>query len=245
MKIEKYRFIKNGKYEVIIDNNKYIIYEDVIVKNNLLVKKEITKSLLNDLIKSNAFYEAYYFSLKMIKNRLRTKKEIIEKLKKSEYPSDIISSVIERLEKEKYLNDDIYSKSYIHDMIHLKMIGPLKIIKDLEMKGISKDIVLNNIKVYTKDIEYEKLNKLITKAVSNNSNKSTYILKNKIVYDMLNKGFTKSYILDVIDSINIDDSNAYQKEYDKLYRKYSTKYSGNQLDYIIKQKLYSKGFKKN
>ncbi len=245
MKIEKYKFIKNGKYEVIIDSDKYIIYEDVIVKNNLLVKKEITKEQLKELVSENSFYDAYYASLKQIKNKLRTKKEIIDFLKKNGYSSKNINFVIERLEKEKYINDDIYSKSYIHDCIHLKMIGPLKIKNDLINKGIDKSIVLKNINVYTKDIEKEKLNKLIKKTVTSNSNKSSYFLKNKIVYDMTNKGFTKRYILDVLDSIEINDEEAYQKEYDKLYKKYSSKYSGNELEYKIKQKLYSKGFKKD
>ena len=32
-----------------------------------------------------------------------------------------------------------------------------------------------------------------------------------------------------------------KKEYDKLYKKLSRKYSGNELEYKIKEKLYQKG----
>ena len=34
-------------------------------------------------------------------------------------------------------------------------------------------------------------------------------------------------------------------EYEKLYNKYKNKYTGSDLEYFIKQKLYSKGFKKS
>ena len=40
-----------------------------------------------------------------------------------------------------------------------------------------------------------------------------------------------------------DDSFIAKKEYDKLYKKYSKKYSDKELDYVIRQKLYQKGFK--
>ena len=37
------------------------------------------------------------------------------------------------------------------------------------------------------------------------------------------------------------DKRIAKKEYDKLYKKYSTKYEGYQLDKIIREKLYLKG----
>ena len=243
MKIEKYKFLKNGKYEVLIDNNKYIIYEDIIIKNNLLVKKEIDRKELDILLKDNSFYEAYYKAITYINKKLRTKKEIVNYLKKYEFDNKVISDVIKKLEEDKYLNDDIYLKAYIHDQMVLKMIGPNKIKDDLIKKGINEEIVSKNLNVYTKDIELEKLNKIIPKLINTNKNKSSYYLKNKILNDMLNKGFTKEYIMDVIEQENFDDSDIYKKEYEKLYKKLSSKYSGSTLEYKIKEKLYSKGFR--
>ena len=50
MNIEKYKKLSNGKYRVMLDNGTIMdIYEDVIVKNNLLYKKEIDVSLLDKL----------------------------------------------------------------------------------------------------------------------------------------------------------------------------------------------------
>lgn len=38
MKIEKYKYIGLGKYKVLISGKEYIIYEDVIIKYNILSK---------------------------------------------------------------------------------------------------------------------------------------------------------------------------------------------------------------
>ena len=41
MNVSNIKLNKNGKYEVIIDNKKYILYQDVIIKYLLFSKKEI------------------------------------------------------------------------------------------------------------------------------------------------------------------------------------------------------------
>lgn len=245
MKIEKYRFLSNGRYEVVIDNQKYIIYEDIILKNNLLSKKDITKSFLDELLINNSFYEAYYKAVSYINMKLRTKKEIESYLKKSSFNTKVIKDVLIKLEEENYINDDVYSKAYIHDQMILKMVGPNKIKADLVKMGLKEDIIVNNLDVYSKEKELEKLEKIIPKLINNNKNKSSSYLKNKILNDLLNKGFTKEYIITILEKQKFDDSNIYKKEYDKLYKKLSKKYSGNELEFKIKQKLYAKGFRQN
>ena len=53
MKIEKYKYLNGGKYKVYIDNNYYVIYEDIIIKHNILSKKEITEEELNIFLNEN------------------------------------------------------------------------------------------------------------------------------------------------------------------------------------------------
>ena len=53
MKIEKYKFLGNGRYQIVIDGVKYIIYEDIILKYNILSKNIITKNDLDNYLKDN------------------------------------------------------------------------------------------------------------------------------------------------------------------------------------------------
>ena len=62
--------------------------------------------------------------------------------------------------------------------------------------------------------------------------------------DLINKGFYKEDIMLVLEEFTIkDDKNIYLKEYNKLKNKLSKKYSGEELEYQIKNNLYKKGFK--
>ena len=57
MKIKKVR--KQGtKYKIILENNDVITtYDEVIIKNNILYKKEINLDLLNRILEENKYYE--------------------------------------------------------------------------------------------------------------------------------------------------------------------------------------------
>ena len=64
----------------------------------------------------------------------------------------------------------------------------------------------------------------------------------KIINDLLKLGYSRDIIVEIVDKREFSVSkDLIKKEYDKLYRKYSKKYSGSELEYKIKQKLYQKG----
>lgn len=242
MKIEKYKYLGNGKYKVTIDKEEFIIYEDIIIKYNLLSKDKIDKKELDKYLKDNSFYESYYLSLKYINTKMRTSKEIEKYLKKKEVDDKVIKEVIDKLKDDGYLNEDIYTKAYINDEINLRLSGPYKIKKDLIDLGISKEIIDKNIDIYTKDIVYEKIEKYVKKEIKLNKNKSSKMLKLKIINTLNSKGFSKEDILFILENISIDDKEIYDIEYKKIYDKLSKKYSGKELEYKVKQKMFQKGF---
>ena len=127
MKIEK--IIKKNKnvYQIkFSDNTSLNFYDDTIIKYNLLVNKNVDEATYKEALLFNQKAEAYYKAINYINQKLRTKKEIEKKLK--DYNKDIVNEVIAKLEEQKYLNDDIYIKSYINDQINLTLKGPKKIV---------------------------------------------------------------------------------------------------------------------
>ena len=242
MKIEKYRYLTDGRYKVVIDGKEYILFEDVILKHKLLSAKEIEYDTLMEYLQDNESYEAYYLAVKYIKNRLRTSKEIRSYLDKKGYNKTIIDKIVLKLENEKYLDEGLYCSSYIHDQVYLKECGPIKIRKDLEKLGVSDKTIDENMRMFTKEIQESKIMKYINKEVKINKNKSEKMLKAKILERLVNNGFYRDDILKCLNSVSIDEKDIYKREYDKIYNKLSKKYAGKELEYMIKQKLFQKGF---
>lgn len=242
MKIQGYKYLGNSKYKVIINNEEYTLYEDIILKYDLLIKNVNEKDLAK-FLEENKRFEAYYVALKYIKTKLRTRKEIEEYLSKKDYNDFDIDYAVARLEQEKYIDERVYAKSYILDAINLKNIGPNKIVMELTNLGIDKNIVLDELSIFTNYIEEEKVYKYIEKSIKNNHNKSSCILKNKIKQNLINLGYNPNIINKYLNEYNIDDNEIYQKELEKVRSKLSRKYTGKELEYKIKEYMYRKGFK--
>ena len=57
MKILKYKKISRGRYKLTTDTSELVLYEDVILKNNLLYNKDITLEILEKIMNENIYYE--------------------------------------------------------------------------------------------------------------------------------------------------------------------------------------------
>ncbi|MBQ2639796.1 MAG: RecX family transcriptional regulator [Bacilli bacterium] len=243
MRILKYKKQINGKYKIVLDNNQdLLLYEDTILKYNLLIKGEISTEQLKEITDFNFQCDVYYVALKSLKSRFKSVKELKNSLIKKEYPKDLVDNTVNRLIKEKYLDDRLFSKSYINNQIITTSKGPKKISIELTKKGVSKEIINDEIKNFTEDDQIKKIDKVINKLIKSNRSRGSIVLKNKISTDLINMGYDLSIINKVINNYSFKvDKDIYQKEYNKLYKKLSKKYQGIELEYKIKEKLYQKG----
>lgn len=241
MKVKKYKKLRNGKYQVIIDDEEVILYDDIIIKHQLLLKQDIAKKELELIKKDNDFYSNYLLAVNYINRKLRSKEEIKKYLSKQEINSQDINKILDLLEENKLINDSFYVEAYIHDKMSYSNDGPLKIKNELEKLKIDLTIIDDKLTEYNTDIENEKIKKYIDKKLKNN-NKSLYELKNSILNYLVSNGYHRELVLDNLNNLHIDESDIYEKEYQKLYNKLSKKYKDKELEYKIKQKLYQKGF---
>ena len=243
LKILNYKKSGKGKYIISFDDGRKIpLYEDVILKYNLLLKKEVLDSELDEINKMNFEYDVYYIALNSISNRIKSIYELKTYLIKRSYPDELIEKAIDKLIKQGYLDDRIYTKSYINTQILTTSHGPNRIKKDLVDKRIDLNIIEDELVVFTDEIQEEKINKFINKCIKTNRTRGGLVLKQKIINDLKNNGYDFGIISRVI--VNYDFSNdgdIAKKEYEKLYKKYSKKYEGYELKRIIREKLFQKG----
>ena len=202
MKIVKYTRLASGKYKVLFDNKKeLILYESVIIDTNLLYKKEITSEEYNNLVSLNNYQDIYNKVIKYIGIRLRSKKEITDYLKKMDLSTEVVDDILNKLITNKYIDDERFSQAYIKDKYNFSNNGPYKIINELVKLGIDKDIAYT----YTFDIitnEEEKINKLINKYVKSDKKHDWYYLRNKIYNNLINLGYSKEIVINILNNYN-------------------------------------------
>lgn len=201
IKIIKYKKENNGKYKLLLEDGSTIdTYEDVILKNNLLYKKDIDDSLYDIIMNDNVYEEAYSKSINYIGIRLRSINEMKVYLKSKKYSEEVINIIIERLIKNNLLNDAIFTQAFINDKLNFTTMGPYKIELELKKHNIDNNIISKCISTIDEDIIYEKINKLITKFIKSNKKYKGFLLKNKIYTNLINLGYSSSMILEVLNN---------------------------------------------
>ena len=240
MKIIKYCKISTNKYELTLeDNTKIKLYEDIILKEELLLKKEIDD--LEQLLIKNSQYQIYDISLKYLNHHVISINGFKEYLEKKKYSQEDINNTIDKLINKGFLNDSYYAKCYINDHLNLSIDGPLKIKRHLENHHIDANVYYD---LLDKDNSFwiNRINKYLDKQLKVNK-KSLYLFKNKMLLNLINLGYEKEMINECLNKINTDNQEELkQKEREKIRIKLSRKYSGDELERKIKEKLYQKGF---
>lgn len=245
MKVVKYKKNTKGRYKVIFDDgHEALLYEDVILKYELLIKKEISLDEFILMDKYNQECDVYYVGLNKLRSRFRSTNELREILLKLEYPSDLVEKALDKLIKQGYLNDRVYVKSYLHSQIISNNKGPYLLEKELLQKKIDQSVIDDEMSEYSFDLQREKINKIIKKELMKNHSSGGVVLKQKIYIIIKQKGFDISLLNEIINNYSFgSNKDMAKKEYDKYYKKYSRKYSGEELERKIREKLYSKGLR--
>ena len=118
MKIDKYEKKQKGKYRLYLDNGEVIdTYDDVIIKNELLLKGELDLITYNKVLTDSAIYEKYNACIKYITVRVRSKKEIIDylKLEDKSKVKEIIKDLEEKIILRKLNNNEKDIKEYLNN----------------------------------------------------------------------------------------------------------------------------------
>ncbi|MBE6155406.1 MAG: hypothetical protein E7164_01465 [Firmicutes bacterium] len=233
--------ISNNKYSLIIEGKKHIVYDDVLLEYNLLKKGEISEDVYEQIVKSNNYHEAYNKMLKYITAKLRTEKEIDTKLIKLGVGKIDRQKIVERLKKERYLDPEIYVKSYINDSKLLSLNGPKKIEYELKKLGFDANLIQKYINAVEDDVWFEKVNKVIQKKSRGNKlSQKMFLLK--VTKDLINLGYDENYFSDILSTIYIDDKEQMKKDYEKVLLKLAKKYEGTKLKIMVKQKMFQLGY---
>ena len=102
------------------------------------------------------------------------------------------------------------------------------------------DEILNNI---NEDVWIEKVKKIVDKKINTNKKLSKESLLLKIKNDLILLGYSKNIIDKVLSNIIIEEDNeVIEMAFDKEYNRLSKKYKDKELEKKVKYNLYKKGF---
>lgn len=125
--------------------------------------------------------------------------EMLEKMRRWEVPEDAQARVMQRLVKERYVDDERYAQAFVKDKIRYNKWGRRKVDQALWQKHIDEDIrkrVLDEVD----DEEYlSVLRPLLKQKRKSTKANSDYELNQKLMRFAMGRGFTFDIIRQCID----------------------------------------------
>lgn len=132
--------------------------------------------------------------------------EVSEKLQKWGIAYDSIEHILDRLETEKYIDEERYCRAYVYDKFRFGKWGKIKIGQGLYMKKIPSDVAWR----YLNGIEQEEyltvLRGLLASKRKSVRGKDEYELNGKLVRFAMSRGFE---VKDIKCCLDISDEEVY------------------------------------
>ena len=240
MKIMYIRKIGKNKYEILLEQEKFRTYDTVMLKYQIMLKKELSEELIKEIREETKKAEVYDKAIQFLNRKLRSEREVREFLKTQGIEQ--MEGIIDQLRSQGFLQEDTYIEAYIHDRFSFSPDGPNKLREDLLKQNFCLEKVENGIaKIEEKEIE-KKLLRLIQKKINSNHKYSEMYCKQKVLEGMQQLGYSRYMIESILEKFELDHSDILEKEARKLYQKYKSKKEGKELFMILQQKLYQKKY---
>ena len=130
-----------SRYSVFIDGEFAfgLIMDDILyfkIKEGMELPQEKYDYIMDSVI----YIKAQDTAARFLGYKMRTRKEIHDKLMNSGYTEEICERVIRGLEKYNYINDEIYCKKYIKETLRIRPKGKYLIKQELKNKGIEASV---------------------------------------------------------------------------------------------------------
>lgn len=190
------------RYNVFIDGKFAfgLIMEDILffkIKEGNEISEEKCAYIMDTVL----YIKAQNVALRYLGYKMRTEKEIRDKLFEKEYDEVIVGRVIEFLTKYNYVDDLKYAQSYIKEVQHLKPKGSYAIKQKLREKGVS-DIIISEALEDSDLDEDEGAQSLLCKKLGERREVS-FKEKKKLHDFLLRRGYSYAIIKKAFDSLEI------------------------------------------
>lgn len=151
-----------GYFNIFLDEEFWCGLSDLQVATlDLHRGQEITQEFAESLREQSEASKAYNVALRFLSYRIRSRREVSDHLKRKEH-AEHIDEVLERLESERYLNDEDFAERWA-SMRRAEGRSPHRIGSELLQKGIDREVIDRVLLDYADDERQQALIRLISK----------------------------------------------------------------------------------
>lgn len=235
------------RYNIFLDEKyAFSVHESVLVKFGLTKGLTLENWSIDDMVYEDEISKAFNRALHYLGFRMRSEHEVKQKLLELGYGEAVVLEAIVKLRNLGFLNDETFSKALLETQKRSSGRGPRAIQQELQRKGIGKALQEKMLNTYSEDEQVEVARKVAEKEAARNRSQSPQQKEQRIHNSLLRKGYSYDIIKQALAHIDFDIPEDEWAEVtdtigEKAWRRYSAKFTGNDLRNRVKQAMYQKG----
>ncbi len=137
----------------------------------------------------------------LLKYRQRSENEISERLKKKKFSEEAIKETVAFLREKKFIDDNVFARVWIKERL-AKFIGPRRLIQELKLKGIEKQVIENNLREAEESYsESDTVRELAVNKFSRLKNIDPQVAKRRIYGYLVRRGFSPDAVSETLSQI--------------------------------------------
>ncbi len=141
------------------------------------------------------------YAFLLLKFRLRSEKELYQRLKKKKFPEGEIEKVIAFLKKKKFIDDRAFVKAWVNSRLR-QSIGLKKIRQELSLKGIAKETIDAKIdEVRDSYSESKIVENLAADRLKKNKDVEPLKAKSRVYGYLIRRGFSPDIVIDTLNKL--------------------------------------------
>lgn len=187
-----------------------VVGEEVLKNINIevalsyaLKEGEMSKEKFREFLKENDRQNAKSYLYNMIARKGRTTKEARDRLYEKGFHKDAVEYAIGVVSSYGYLNDEEYAKNYVSSAIRSK--GEYRVKRELQLKGISDENMVDALDLMDSDSEYESAYTLAKKYLKS-KDISDEKVKEKLFRYLVSRGYGYDLVKKVMRTLGAEIS---------------------------------------
>ncbi|MFH1691705.1 MAG: regulatory protein RecX [Candidatus Omnitrophota bacterium] len=140
-------------------------------------------------------------ALRLIKFRVRSRKELEERLRAKGYSLEVVQDVLAYCQEHRFIDDKAFALIWARGRVK-KPFGFSRICRELYNKGIAEDIVSSVIEEIKKDYhEQEAIHNIVCSRLSKYKGLDPLKAKARLFGFLLRRGFSKDLVIEAVSRI--------------------------------------------
>ena len=170
------------------DGQSIEVSKEIIQSESLFEGRELDASDFEKIVGNENYFRVREAGLILLSYRMRSKKELYQKLNKKGFSLKVITDVVDEFEKKDWLNDYKFGLAFAKDQINRNNIGPIALKYKLKNFIDSLELIEQILNSIYSDFDIEDVIIKILQKHSVNKVLNDYSLRRKLINKLKRKG---------------------------------------------------------